>query len=88
MNKLEIRSRIRNPDWNKLNQLATQTQGKAYLPNQIDALIQQLSEDESYKAIQKTIVKKSPLVDWVWLLVLLALSLAAEWFIRKYNGLL
>jgi hypothetical protein len=27
-------------------------------------------------------------VDWVWLLVLLALSLAAEWFIRKYNGLL
>jgi len=28
------------------------------------------------------------LVDWVWLLVLLALSLAAEWFVRKYNGLL
>ena len=84
----DIEKQFVNPDWNKLNQLATQTQGKAYLPNQIDALIKQLSEDESYKAIQKTIVKKSPLVDWVWLLVLLALSLAAEWFIRKYNGLL
>ncbi|MFN3755085.1 hypothetical protein [Flavobacterium sp.] len=84
----DIEKQFVNPDWNKLNQLATQTQGKAYLPNQIEALIKQLSEDESYKAIQKTIVKKSPLVDWVWLLVLLALSLAAEWFIRKYNGLL
>ncbi|MBP6557354.1 MAG: hypothetical protein KAX93_02205 [Flavobacterium sp.] len=84
----DIEKQFVNPDWNKLNQLATQTQGKAYLPNQVDALIKQLSEDESYKAIQKTITKKSPLVDWVWLLVLLALSLAAEWFIRKYNGLL
>ena len=84
----DIEKQFVNPDWNKLNQLATQTQGKAYLPNQIEALIKQLSEDESYKAIQKTIVKKSPLVDWVWLLVLLALSLASEWFIRKYNGLL
>lgn len=84
----DIEKQFVNPDWNKLNQLATQTQGKAYLPNQVEALIKQLSEDESYKAIQKTITKKSPLVDWVWLLVLLALSLAAEWFIRKYNGLL
>ncbi len=84
----DIEKQFVNPDWNKLNQLATQTQGKAYLANQVDALIKQLSEDESYKAIQKTITKKSPLVDWVWLLVLLALSLAAEWFIRKYNGLL
>ncbi len=84
----DIEKQFVNPDWNKLNQLATQTQGKAYLPNQVDALIKQLLEDESYKAIQKTTVKKSPLVDWVWLLILLAVSLASEWFIRKYNGLL
>nr|WP_294776737.1 hypothetical protein [uncultured Flavobacterium sp.] len=83
-----IEKQFVNPDWNKLNQLATQTQGKAYLANQVDTLIKQLSEDESYKAIQKTITKKSPLVEWIWLLVLLALSLASEWFIRKYNGLL
>jgi hypothetical protein len=84
----DIEKQFVNPDWKKLNQLAKQTQGKAYLANQVETLIKQLSEDESYKAIQKTITKKSPLVDWIWLLVLLALSLAAEWFIRKYNGLL
>ena len=84
----DIEKQFVNPDWNKLNQLATQTQGKAFLPSQVDALVKQLLEDESYKAIQKTIVKKSPLIDWIWLLVLLALFLASEWFIRKYNGLL
>jgi hypothetical protein len=84
----DVEKQFVNPDWNKLNQLAIQTQGKAYIPNQVDALIKQLLEDESYKAVQKTIATKSPLVDWVWLLVLLALSLAAEWFIRKYNGML
>ena len=84
----DIEKQFVNPDWNKLNQLATQTKGKAFLPNQADALIQQLLADDSYKAIQKTLVKKSPLIDWIWLLILIAISLSAEWFIRKYNGML
>ena len=84
----DIEKQFVNPDWKKLNQLATQTKGKAFLPNQMDTLIQQLLADDSYKAIQKTLVKKSPLIDWIWLLVLIALSLATEWFVRKYNGLL
>ncbi|MGC4039372.1 MAG: hypothetical protein QM710_00860 [Flavobacterium sp.] len=84
----DIEKQFVNPDWNKLNQLANQTKGKAYLANQADALIKQLLADDSYKAVQKTLVKKSPLIEWIWLLVLIAISLAAEWFIRKYNGLL
>jgi hypothetical protein len=84
----DIEKQFVNPDWNKLNQLAIQTNGKAYLSNQTDLLIKQLLADDSYKAIQKTIVKKSPLIDWIWLLVMIAISLASEWFIRKYNGLL
>ena len=84
----DIEKQFVNPDWNKLNQLAAQTKGITFLPNQVDKLIKQLLVDESYKAVQKTLVKKSPLIDWIWLLVLIAISLAAEWFIRKYNGLL
>jgi len=84
----DIEKQFVNPDWNKLNQLANQTKGKAYLSNRVDALIKQLLEDESYKSIQKTMVKKSPLIDWIWLLVLIVIALASEWFIRKYNGLL
>lgn len=84
----DIEKQFVNPDWNKLNQLANQTKGKAYLANQADRLIQQLLADDSYKAVQKTLVKKSPLIDWIWLLVLIAVCLSSEWFIRKYNGLL
>ena len=84
----DIEKQFVNPDWNKLNQLANQTSGKAYLANQTDILVKQLMADESYKAIQKTLVKKSPLIDWIWLLILIAISLATEWFVRKYNGLL
>jgi len=84
----DIEKQFVNPDWNKLSQLANQTKGKAYLSAQADTLIKQLLTDDSYKAVQKTLVKKSPLIDWIWLLVLIAVSLGAEWFIRKYNGLL
>jgi hypothetical protein len=84
----DIEKQFVNPDVEKLNQLATQTQGKVHYPNEIDSLIKTLLENENYKAVQKEIVTKTPLIDWIWLLVLLAFSLASEWFIRKYNGLL
>ena len=84
----DIEKQFVNPDVEKLNQLASQTQGKVYYPNQVDALIKTLLENENYKAVQKEIVAKTPLIDWVWLLVLIAISLASEWFIRKYNGML
>jgi len=84
----DIEKQFVNPDVNKLNQLASQTQGKVYHPNQADELIKSLLENDSYKPIQKAIVKKTPLIDWVWLLLLIAITLSLEWFIRKYNGLL
>jgi hypothetical protein len=84
----DIEKQFVNPDVEKLSQLALLTQGKVNYPNQVDALIQSLLEKDNYKAIQKEIVRKTPLVDWVWLLVFIAIALALEWFIRKYNGML
>lgn len=84
----DIEKQFVNPDMAKLKQLALQTKGTVFVPNQVDDLIKKLLENEDYKAIQKDIVKKTPFIDWIWLLLLIALSLAAEWFIRKYNGLL
>jgi hypothetical protein len=84
----DIEKQFINPDLEKLNQLATQTKGKTFYPNQVDEVIKSLLENENYKSIQKENVSKTPLVDWVWLLVLLAITLSIEWFIRKYNGML
>jgi hypothetical protein len=84
----DIEKQFVNPDKEKLTQLALQTQGKVHYPNQADLLIKTLLESDDYKAVQKNVITKTPLIDWVWLLVLIAISLASEWFIRKYNGLL
>ena len=84
----DIEKQFVNPDVQKLKQLAIQTKGKDFYPNQIDALIKTLLENGNYKAVQKEVVTKSPLIDWKLLLVLIALFLSTEWFIRKYNGML
>jgi len=84
----DIEKQFVNPDVEKLSQSAALTQGKVHYPNQVEALIKTLLENENYKAVQKTVATKTPLIDWVWLLILIALSLSTEWFIRKYNGML
>ncbi|MXN92465.1 hypothetical protein GR160_14645 [Flavobacterium sp. Sd200] len=84
----EIEKQFVNPDLARLQQVAANTNGKVYYPDNADALIKALSDNEMYKAVQKEISKQSPLIDWIWLLVILAVALSAEWFIRKYNGLL
>ena len=84
----DIEKQFVNPDVQKLKQLALQTNGKAFFENQVDDLIHTLLENKEYKSIEKNISTKTPLIDWVWLLILIAVLLTTEWFVRKYNGLL
>ncbi|MDV6167220.1 hypothetical protein R1T16_02210 [Flavobacterium sp. DG1-102-2] len=84
----EIEKQFVNPDLTRLQQVAANTSGVVYYPDNADKLIDALINNDNYKAVQKEITKKSPLIDWVWLLVMLSVTLAAEWFVRKYNGLL
>lgn len=84
----EIEKQFVNPDLPRLTQLAANTNGKVYHPNQADALIKALSENPNYVPVQKAVITQSPLIDWKGLLIILVVSLALEWFIRKYNGLL
>ncbi len=84
----EIEKQFVNPDLTRLKQTAENTKGKVFYPAQIDKLVDTLVKNDNYKELQKEITRRSPLVDWIWLLVILAITLAAEWFVRKYNGLL
>jgi hypothetical protein len=84
----DIEKQFVNPDVPKLKQLALQTNGKAFFENHTDDLIHTLLENTAYKSIEKNISTKTPLIDWVWLLVLIAVLLTTEWLVRKYNGML
>ncbi|GGB65606.1 hypothetical protein GCM10007424_01900 [Flavobacterium suaedae] len=84
----EIEKQFVNPDLKRLQQTALKTGGDVYYPNNTKTLLEKLISNDNYKATQKEITQKSPLIDWVWLLVILAITLAIEWFVRKYNGLM
>ena len=84
----DVEKQFVNPDVSKLQQLANQNKGEVIHPNQIDKLIQKLLEKDTYLPVEKSLIKNSPLIDWIILLIILAVSLATEWFVRKFNGLL
>ena len=72
----------------KLERAAANTGGKIYFSTESQNLINDLLLDDRYKQIQKSEQKVVPLVDWKFLLLIIVLTLASEWFIRKYNGLI
>jgi hypothetical protein len=84
----DIEKQFVNPDLVKLNQLVAQTKGQLVFPDKVDNLIKMLIENDEYKSVQKSIIKKIPLIDWIWLLIIIVISLTTEWFVRKYNGML
>lgn len=84
----EIEKQFVNPDLTRLQQTAANTNGKVFYPAQVDNLIDFLSTNDDYKETQKEKTTKSPLIDWLSLLIILCTSLGIEWFVRKYNGLL
>ena len=71
-----------------LEQLAVNTNGAVYFDTQIDDLILTLISDNRFSSVQKIIKKTVSLIDLKLGLLLLIISLAFEWFIRKYNGLI
>lgn len=77
-----------NANVSKLQRVAQNTSGVSFFANQRDELIQKLLEDDDFKTIKRTEITTTPLIDWKYLLGLIVLFLTAEWFIRKYKGLI
>lgn len=83
-----VEQQFLNADVTKLQQLATNSSGSSYFIDNTQNLFNDLLSDNRYMPIQKSIKNTIPLIDWKYLLAIIALSLGAEWFLRKYNGLI
>ena len=83
-----VEQQFLNADVYKLRRIAQNSNGKAYYVNQTEALIENLLTNDNFQNIERSEQKVVPLIDWKYLLALIVLALAAEWFIRKYNGLI
>ncbi|PWI29266.1 hypothetical protein DI383_12565 [Flavobacteriaceae bacterium LYZ1037] len=83
-----IEQQFLNANFEKLQQLAKSNNGNSYFATNSNNLINDILQDERYKPIQKSHKNVVPLIDWKYLLALIVFCLSAEWFIRKYNGLI
>ena len=71
-----------------LGLLARETGGALYYPDTASELRDSLLQADRFRPVQKSRRNVVPLIDFRWLLFGIVSCLAAEWFIRKYNGLL
>ncbi|WP_194767539.1 VWA domain-containing protein [Tamlana sp. I1] len=84
----DVEQQFLNANVAKLEQLADNSSGTPYFIEDTSEIINELLGDKRYVSVQKSSKNNTPLIDWKWLLGLIALSLGAEWFARKYNGLI
>lgn len=83
-----VEQQFLNADVKKMQQLAINSNGTSYFIAEIEAIINDLLTDKRYVPIQKSSKNTISLIDFKYLLLLIALSLGFEWFLRKYNGLI
>ena len=71
-----------------MRRLAENNETELYFQNDFQELKQRLLESDKLKPVQRSVENTVPLIDWYFLLFILAAFLAAEWFYRKYLGLI
>jgi len=83
-----VEQQFLNANVTKLQQIATNSNGTSYLIDDYSEFANTILNDNRFTPIQKSNKNTIPLIDWKYLLILIALSLVIEWFLRKYNGLI
>jgi hypothetical protein len=84
----DVEKQFISPNVNQMELIAQNTDGQLYNYQTVDELLIKLLESNQYRAVQSERTDVSPIIDWYYLLGLIALALSLEWFIRKYNGLI
>ncbi len=83
-----IEAQFSNADVTKLHQIATNSKGKLGLMLNYKSVLDNLMTNNRYLPIQKSITKTEALINWHYLLFLIVLIIAIEWYLRKYKGLI
>lgn len=82
----DIESMHTTADFGMLHQLAKNYRGEFIYANQLNTLADKIKQNPTMKTIIRAQVTSDPLINWKSICILIAICLAAEWFIRKYSG--
>ena len=84
----DLEQQLLSSNYRKLERLAQNTEASLFFPSQTFQIIEDLMNDNRYVPVRKSKQNVVSLIDFKILLGIIAAALAAEWFIRKYNGLI
>ena len=84
----DVEHQLISSDFTRLSRLAGQTEGRVYFPGADGELLDELRENPRFTPVRKSTQNVVSLIDFKILLAIIAAALAAEWFIRKYHGLI
>lgn len=83
-----VEQQFLSSDYKKLGRLAENSSGKRYFSNEAPSLINDLMASDRFLPTQISAQNVVSLVDFRFVLGIIAAALAFEWFIRKFNGLI
>lgn len=81
----DVEQQFLNADVAKLNRITEQDLNFLDTDKQ---LIEELLKEDKYKPVQKGETTTAPLIEWWYLLLVIAVALSIEWCLRKYKGLI
>ena len=84
----DLEQQLLSSNYKKLGRLAKSTNATLYFPSEASEFIEEIIKDNRFVPIQKSKQNVVSLIDFKILLGIIAAALTAEWFIRKYNGLI
>ena len=88
ISEFDMENQFVSSDNVKLEKLAVNSRGKMFYPSQIEELLTDLKENDAYVPTEKSTENIVSLIDFRMLLAIIVFAFGAEWFIRKYNGLI
>jgi len=88
ISNFDIEKQFVSSNDDKMRVLAQNTGGSHFYPSEYESLISELISTDTYVPTQKSTENVVSLIDFRILLALIIFAFAAEWFIRKYNGLI
>jgi hypothetical protein len=88
ISEFDMENQFVSSDNEKLEKLAVNSGGKLFYPSQIEELLADLKDNDAYVPTEKSAENIVSLIDFRMLLAIIVFAFAAEWFIRKYNGLI
>jgi len=86
INEIKLEANQLKANHNLLYRISTQNKAKTFFPNQINAIEDEIRNNNEVVSLKFQREKFNKIIDWEWLLFFILFLLSFEWFIRKFSG--